>query len=144
MKKKIISLLLVLFMFITINNVYADEKEEVIDYAATVTEEMSDDEYWSDKLGDETDKILLDYDDIAIVNNNIVIGDGTGVNDITLITEKKTQAERKNQLVDSANADFKRSDNSACFFVNSISFPSFTTNLIVDSSIEMIIYMKFY
>ena len=118
-----VSVFIILFTVIfSANNSYANSNNEIeehlyesvdntdnnrnVSYASGVTEEMTSSSYWADKLGDDADKILLTSEEIETVNEEIIIGSGTGVINITGIVEGKTQEERKQVLADAIESDF--------------------------------------
>lgn len=116
--KKILYAVIVFFIILSAHAVYAETDTQIyestnkqetkgnITYAQEVTSEMGNAPYWANKLGKEADRVILDTNKIKITNQEIIDGSGTLVYDITTITEGKTQAERKNLLANSIEADF--------------------------------------
>ena len=122
--KRILYTIAIFFVVFSVSTVYAEsntdaeldakiyesteEQEEKgnVTYASDVTYEMGEASYWSNKLGEEADRILLNQDEIKTINQEIIDGSGTGVYDITQISEGKTQADRKASLANSIESDF--------------------------------------
>ena len=116
--KKIIYSFILAFMIFSANFVYADENTNVyeslekqekrgnVTYAQEVTQDMVNATYWSNKLGQDADKIMLNSEQILMLNKEIIDGSGTLVYDITNLTEKIIQSERKTNLAKAIEDDF--------------------------------------
>ena len=76
-------------------------------HESTVTDEMSTSSFWINKIGNDANKLLLNKDQISVINQEIIDGSGTQVFDITAITEKKTQENRKQILINSVYETFE-------------------------------------
>ena len=123
--KKIIYTLIAYLIILSSSIVYAEAEPSLyessneqdtkgnVTYAQEVTTEMTDPSYWSNKLGEEANKLLLTPDEIKQVNNDIIIGRGTFVFDITDINETITQARRKTNLVNAVQNTFDYFNNHA-------------------------------
>lgn len=66
---------------------------------STVTNEMCKASYWKEKTIVNADKVLLDFDGIAKVNQDAIDGSGTKVFDITKLAETYNADSRRNSLV---------------------------------------------
>lgn len=116
--KNNILLFIILFFIIFENFVYADEKEniyismnnkenkDVVTYAQEVTSDMTNSTYWSDKIGKDSDKLMLNTNEITKINQEIIDESKTHVCDISKITEDKTQSERKALLASDIEDEF--------------------------------------
>lgn len=116
--KKICCILIVFLTVFFVNTIYSDANVEIyestdkqeengnITYPVEVNNDMKIASYWADKLGQEADKLLLNTNEIETINQEIIDGAGTGVYDITKISETKTQGERKTIVAQAIENDF--------------------------------------
>ena len=115
--KKIIYSIIFLFVIFSANFVYAEENANIykssekqekgnVTYAQEVTQDMASATYWSNKLGQDANKLMLNSDEISKINKEIINESETLVCDITKVAEDKTQAERKSSLVSAIDDEF--------------------------------------
>lgn len=110
--------LILFFVTLSVATGYSQANEEIyeskdnqeiksnVTYPKKVGSDMLDVSYWVNKLGREADKLLLNSSEIESINQDIIAGEGTRVNDIIAITEEMTQSERKRFLIKEVEDDF--------------------------------------
>ena len=82
------------------------ENKDVVTYAQEVTSDMTNSTYWSDKIGKDSDKLMLNTNEITKINQEIIDESKTHVCDISKITEDKTESERKALLASDIEDEF--------------------------------------